>query len=115
MADSQPIQALPTPTEVTTVLVKDPQVQMAWNEVVQQHKGTLFLGYEIGWILIIWIIKAWRLTKAMTLFSRLWTQAWIGIVFWVVSATVVPILVWDGAYQTLLGQVMKALLKHFFE
>ena len=80
MADSQPIQALPTPTEVTTVLVKDPQVQMAWNEVVQQHKGTLFLGYEIGWILIIWIIKAWRLTKAMTLFSRLWTQAWIGIV-----------------------------------
>ena len=108
-------QAISSGTGLISVITKDSQVAASLQEMGQQHKLGMFAGYELAWIVLIWVFRAWRLTKAGTLLTRIWTQAWIAVLFWIMALTSVPLLVWGGAYQGFLSQVIKLTIKYCFE
>jgi hypothetical protein len=100
-------------TQFSITLVRDPEFRSAVSEIYGKHNSATFYGYELSWIILVWILRAWRLSKSPTWLTRLWTQAWISMVFWVGSILVVPILVWGEAYRTVLSHFLKAIFKHF--
>ncbi len=100
-------------TQFSVTLVRDPQFRGAISEIYAQSNAKTFYGYEFGWIILIWILRAWRLSKSPTWLTRLWTQAWISVVFWVGAVFVVPSLLWGEAYRTVLSHFLKAVFKHF--
>lgn len=108
-------QALNHPlSQFSLVLVSDPAFRGAVGEINQKfHKNTV-IGYEIAWILLIWVFRAWRLTKAGTWLTRIWTQAWVSVVFWWGVLFLVPWLLWGKSYQMLLSTVIRALIHQFW-
>jgi hypothetical protein len=101
-------------TQFSITLVRDPQFRTSVSEIYGQHNMTTFYGYEALWIILVWILRAWRLSKSPTWLTRLWTQAWIAVVFWVGSTVVVPGILWGEAYRTVLSRLLKAVFQHFF-
>ena len=109
----QQIWNLPT-TQFGLTLVQDHEFKGAIEQMAAQHAGSTFLSYELVLILIFWIIRAWRLGKVSTWLLRIWTQAWIGFIFWLLSVFLVPYLVWGESYTIVLRQLFKAILRHYF-
>jgi hypothetical protein len=101
-------------TQFSITLVNDPLFTGAVSEMAQQHAMAKYLGYEAILIIFIWIVRAWRLSKASTFLTRLWAQAWVGALFWVLSVAAVPFLVWGTAYRTAVNELIKAAIRHFF-
>jgi len=94
-------------------LVQDQEFTSAVSRISNAHGGTRFLAYEGVLLILVWIFRAWRLSKSNTLLPRLLTQAWIGAVYWILAITVVPWLVWGEAFRTALGHLVKVALRQF--
>lgn len=107
------ISELPA-TQVSMTLLRDPAFRGAVSEIYQKFDKTSFFGYEMGWILLVWIVRAWRLSKAGTWLTRLWVQAWVAVVFWLGSLLVVPWLLWGKSYQMALATVFRAVIHQFW-
>lgn len=100
--------------QFSVTLVNDPQFRGAVNEIShQEHPLQKLLTYELVLVVMIWILRAWRLSKAGTWLLRLWAQLWVGMLFWALSLLVIPFIAWGTAYKTVLGQGIKALIRHF--
>jgi hypothetical protein len=101
-------------TQFTITLVQDADFKLASQQIYNSHLGSTLVSYELVLILVLWIIRSWRLGKASTWLLRIWTQAWIAVVYWLLAVFLVPYLVWGDAYRILLKQISKAILRHFF-
>ena len=99
-------------TQFSVSLVRDPQVKASWDQIRAQ-KPSILLTYELVWILLIWIFRAWRLQKSGTWLLRIWTQAWIAVLSVLGAVLVIPILAWGEPVQKLFAQVAKAFIQHF--
>jgi len=95
------------------VVMRDPAFRQASAEIAQKFNKTTFMGYEFAWIVLIWVFRSWRLTKVNTLLTRLWTQAWVGMVFWVGALTLIPWILWGKSYQLALASVIRGLIHQF--
>lgn len=100
-------------TQFSITLVRDPQFRQAVTEIHGKNTGNAFYGYELSWIILVWILRAWRLSKSPTWLTRLWTQAWVSVVFWIGALFIVPTILWGEAYRTVLSHLAKAFFKHF--
>ena len=101
-------------TQFSITLIRDQDLKGALAEISAQPKTTALLGYEVAWVLYIWIFRAWRLQKASTVLTRIWTQAWIAVLAWIGILGLIPAIVWGDAYRIAVFQVLKAVAKHFF-
>ena len=100
--------------QFSVVLVKDPEFRGAMGEINQKFQKNTVLGYEIAWVLLIWILRAWRLSKAGTWLTRIWVQLWVSVFFWWGGLFLVPWLLWGKSYQMLLSTVFRALIHQFW-
>ncbi len=94
-------------------MTKDPDFRQSATEIAQKFNKTTFLGYEFAWIVLIWVFRSWRLTKVNTLLTRLWTQAWVGMVFWWGALTLIPWILWGKSFQTALASLIRGLIHQF--
>lgn len=101
-------------TQFSVLLVRDPAFRGSLSEISQKFQKSTFLGYEFTWILVIWILRAWRLSKSGTWLTRIWTQAWVSILFWWGCLFLVPWLLWGKSYQMMLATVFRALIHQFW-
>ena len=101
-------------TQFTLTLVQDAELKGAVSEIAGSHLYGEFFSYEAALILILWIFRVWRLSKVKNWLRSLWTQAWIGMVYWVFAVFLIPGLVWGSAYRTVLSHLAKAVIRHFF-
>ena len=101
-------------TQISVILMKDSSFLEAVGEINQKFQKNTVLGYEITWILLIWTLRAWRLSKAGTWFTRIWVQAWVSILFWWGGLVLVPWLLWGKSYQIVLASVFRALVHQFW-
>jgi len=100
-------------TKLSATLMQDHEFTASVTRIAESHSGTQFALYEGVLIGALWIFRAWRLTKSNTLLARLWTQAWIGLLFWALAITVVPTLVWGEAFRTAFGHLIRVALRQF--
>jgi len=100
--------------KVGMVLAKDPAFRESYGKIQQSFQLNLTLGYLAGWILLIWILRAWRLSKAGTWLTRIWTQFWVSIVSWWGILVVVPMLLWGKSYQMLMATLLRAMIHQFW-
>jgi len=100
-------------TKLGTTLMQDHEFTASVTRIAESHSGTQFAVYEGVLIVALWIFRAWRLTKSNTLLARLWTQAWIGVLFWILALTAVPALVWGEAFRTAFGHLIRVVLRQF--
>jgi hypothetical protein len=100
-------------TQFTITLVQDSEFKQASQKIYESHLGSQLVSYELVLILILWIIRAWRLSKVSTWLLRIWTQLWIAALYWLLAMFLVPYLVWGDAYRILLKELSKAILRHF--
>lgn len=101
-------------TQFTVVLVRDPSFRGAVNEISDKFQKNTVIGYEITWVLLIWILRAWRLSKAGTWLTRIWVQLWVAVIFWTGSLVLVPWLLWGKSYQMVMATVFRALIHQFW-
>ena len=99
--------------QAVVVMAKDPSFQQSALEIAQKFDRNSWIGAELGWIVLIWLFRAWRLTKANTILTRIWTQAWVGAVFWVGALVLVPWVLWGKSYQSVLGSIIRTLIHQF--
>ena len=100
-------------TQFTITLVQDAEFKEAGQRIYESHLGSKLLGYELVLVLVFWILRAWRLSKVSTWLLRIWVQAWMSVVFWVLTLFLVPYLVWGDGYRIVLKEISKAILRHF--
>jgi len=100
-------------TQFTITLAQNPDFKQASQHIYESHLGSSLISYELVLILVLWIIRAWRLGKAATWLLRIWTQAWISVVYWLLGVFLVPYLVWGDSYRIVLKEISKAFLRHF--
>lgn len=93
-------------------LTKDQAFTGALESIRESHATTQLMAFEGILIGILWAFRAWRLGKVNTLLMRMWTQAWVAALFWVLAVFLVPFLVWGGPYGTLLSHLVRAFIKH---
>jgi hypothetical protein len=106
---------LKTPVgQVAVVLAKDPAFRQATGEIAQKFDRNAFLGYEFAWIIVIWVVRAWRLSKVNTLLTRLWTQAWVGSLFWWGALALIQMLLWGKSFQMVLATAFRAIIHQFW-
>lgn len=98
--------------KVGTELVQDSEFSSALSQMAGGNRAAQFLAYEAILLVAVWIVRAWRLSKSNTLLPRLWTQAWIGAVYWAAALTVVPWLVWGDSFRTVLSHLLRSVLRH---
>lgn len=101
-------------TQFSVTLVRDPDFRGAMNEIGQKFQKSEVLGYELLWILVIWILRAVRLGKAGTWLTRIWIQAWVSMLFWWGSLFLIPWILWGKAYRMVLATVFRALIHQFW-
>ncbi len=101
-------------SQFSLILVRDPAFRGAMSEINQKYQKNALLGYEAIWILLIWIFRSWRLTKAGTWLTRIWVQAWVSMIFWWGFLFLVPWLLWGKSYQMVLATVFRALIHQFW-
>ena len=100
--------------QFSVVLVRDPAFRGAVSEVNQKFEKNAFLGYEITWVLLIWTLQAWRLSKAGTWLTRIWVQIWVSAFFWWGCLFLVPWLLWGKSYQMILATAFRAMIHQFW-
>lgn len=101
-------------TQFGVTLVRDPAFRGAIGEINQKFQKNALLGYEIGWVLLIWIVRAWRLSKTGTWLTKIWVQAWVSVLFWWGALFMVPWLLWGKSYQMVLATVFRAFIHQFW-
>ena len=111
--DLPQIWSMPS-TQFSITLVRDPAIKAAFSEI-QAQKPSVIISYELLWILLVWIFRAWRLDKAGTGLLKIWTQAWVGFLALLGTLFLVPFLAWGDPYRILLSHVLKAFFRHFLE
>ena len=100
--------------QFSMILVKDPAFRGAVSEINQKFQKNTVLGYEIAWVLLVWTIQAWRLSKAGSWFMRIWTQAWVSMLLLWGSLFFIPWLLWGKSYQIMLSTVFRAIIHQFW-
>ena len=100
-------------TQFGVTLGRDSEFMASLNQINESHRSTQLYAYEAVLLVLLWIFRAWKLSKVSTLWSRLWTQAWIGAVFWFLALVGIPGVIWGEAYRTALSHFARAFLKHF--
>ena len=74
-------------------VLSDPKVQQDIHVLINNPERTAFLAWEFAWIIVMFLFKAWRLTKSKRLISIIFTQLWtlclfLGGVFYLVPRAV---------------------------
>ncbi len=96
------------------ILVKDPAFHEAYENIHQAFKPNLLMGYFAGWILVVWILRAWRLSKSPTWLTRIWTQCWVSLVSWCGILVMIPWLLWGKSYQMFMATLFRAMIHQFW-
>ena len=112
-SNGQSLQGHPL-MQFSITLGKDQQFREAVEDISKNFQKTSVLGYEIAWVLLIWILRAWRLSKAGSWLTRIWVQAWVAVIFWWGSLFLVPWLLWGKSYQTVLATAFRAFIHQFW-
>jgi hypothetical protein len=94
-------------------LAHDDQFSQALGEMRKKESVGALMGWEIAWVVLIWVFRAWRLSKVETVFLKIWTQLWVSVIFWVGFFVLVPYLAYGQAYVTVMSHLFRAFLKHF--
>ncbi len=111
LKDLPEIYKQPT-TQFSITLVRDSELNAAWSEIRVQPVS-LLVAYAALWVLLIWILRAWRLQKAPTMLLKIWAQAWISVIGLLGLVILVPALAWGDPYRMLLSHLIKAVFRHF--
>jgi hypothetical protein len=96
------------------VLVKDPAFLKAYESIHQSFKPNILMGYFAGWVLLIWILRAWRLSKSPTWLTRIWTQFWVSVVSWWGILFMIPWVLWGKSYQMFMATLFRAMIHQFW-
>jgi hypothetical protein len=94
-------------------LFSNPVFARGADQLVQAFKGPkrLRLLYaQIGFILFILVLRAWRFSKSTHWLKRLWTQAWTFLLFWVGTLVIVPWAVLGDPYYNVVAGVLDVVL-----
>jgi hypothetical protein len=101
-------------TQFSLTLGQDSEFKTGMQKMALEHGGARFWTYELILLFLLWVVRAWRLGKVNTWLTRIWTQVWVGSLYWLSALFLVPSLVWGEAFRTVLVQVARASLRHFF-
>jgi hypothetical protein len=96
-------------------LIQEHGVVVALERIGESQSGASLIAYEVILILVLWMARAWRLSKVNTLLTQFWTQAWIAGVYWILALAIVPSLVWGESYRTLLSHLVRAVLRRVLD
>ena len=103
---------MPEPLHQIWSNVLQAQEVTGWiTQMYMAHKGWIILGYEIGWLLLVWLLLPWRLSKSSSWPGRLWTQVWMGAVYWGVALYFLPASQWGDPYRSLISYSLKSAFK----
>lgn len=85
---------------------------MAWiTQIYMTQKGLTVLGYEFAWLILFWTLLPWRLSMGQGWIGRLWTQSWVGVIYWVGAIYLIPASQWGDPYRNLVSFSLKAVFK----
>jgi hypothetical protein len=101
-------------TQFSLTMGQDAEFKAGMGEMFESHAMNRLAGYELLLILLLWIFRAWRLSKVNTWLTRIWTQAWVGFCYWVCALFLVPSLIWGESYRTVMSHLIRSGFKHFF-
>jgi hypothetical protein len=101
-------------TQFSLTLGQDAEFKAGIQKMALEQGGARFLGYEAVLLVILWVFRAWRLGKVNTWLTRIWTQIWVGGLYWLSALLLVPALVWGDSFRTVLVHLVRATLRHFF-
>lgn len=100
--------------QVFIVLLQDEEFRTSLMKIIENPQGKTFWLDQGGLILVIWFIRAWRLGKSVSWGGKLWTQAWIGALYWVSAFVVIPFSLWGGDYGTVVSHSLRAIFHVIF-
>jgi hypothetical protein len=101
-------------TQFGLTLGKDAEFKAGIQKMAREEAGARLIGFELFLILVLWVVRAWRLGKASTWLTRFWTQAWVGGLYWLSALFLVPALVYGEGFRITLAQLIRAAIRHFF-
>jgi hypothetical protein len=101
-------------SKFTLTVVQDAQFRSAAADIYSNFDRGTLVGFEIAWVVIIWILRVWRLSKAQTWLARLWTTAWVSLLFSTGTILFIPWILWGNSALIALNSCIKALIHQFF-
>jgi hypothetical protein len=90
-------------------LAADPKAAAALHEIADSPKRMELVYLEIGWFLLIFMLRAWRNAKAPKWHQRLWTSLWTMALLWTGVLAFLPWLCFGEAYGNLIFALIGAL------
>ena len=87
----------------------DPAIQKDVTAIMNHPQRLAVLGWEAGWIVVMFIFKAWRLGKAKGLVNTIYTQLWTFALFTFGISFLIPRLVLGEVYAQLVRDMIQVL------
>jgi hypothetical protein len=97
--------------QIWTGLLQAQDLTAYITQMYMAHKGWAVLGYEFAWLILFWTLLPWRLSKGQGWFGRIWTQVWLGVVYWVGAFWLIPASQWGDPFRNLISFSLKAVFK----
>jgi hypothetical protein len=77
---------------------------------VMRHPGLKDCFYwELGWIVVMMVIRSWRMSKTTHLLKTLWITLWTFALFWIVAAVVIPAYFLNPDFMKLVRDTIRLL------
>lgn len=89
--------------------VTDPKVQDALFKLIEHPNRKQWIYFELGWILFIFIAKAWLMTSTKGFVKLVFMQLWTFALFLAGVVWIVPVLVFGDAYKNFIDVFWAAI------
>lgn len=104
------LQAMQNPTFQRVLRVSSDLNVLQSTQKIVLHPNRSWLGYgELVWILLIFVLRFWRMSLADTWYKKLWVQVWSGALFFGGAFTVLPWLVFGDAFFEWISAISRAI------
>ncbi len=97
-------------SKFTLSLLQDSQFRVAAADLYSKFDRGTFVGFEIAWVIIIWILRTWRLSKAQTWLARIWVSIWVSLLFSTGIILIIPWILWGNPILTVMKSFFKVLM-----
>lgn len=83
-----------------------PGVQRELTDMMNNPARTSWLKIQLALLVSFLLFRAWRTAKAETFRQKLWIRAYSLLLFWFMSAAVVPSVLFGASYQRFVTEVI---------
>ncbi|MBS1959999.1 MAG: hypothetical protein JST80_11035 [Bdellovibrionales bacterium] len=97
--------------QIWTSYLQGQEVISYLTQIYAAHEWGTILCYQIGWLIFFWTVLPWRLSKSSSWGGKLWTQTWLGAIYWAGALYLIPAMIWQEPYRNLFSYSLKALFK----